>query len=435
MYPNAALTRYLNSTDEAARVEWAFGARMGAGYYATDIWSVGNILLRHVLYTKPQLLTADPQLADLFIVPLVPESSNYGFIERPSAPGRDPAHALVAPLCKTLWDEDLSRVYAHLNPATAAKHLFLVSNFNPIWAICQISGFGGREPRSMRLIERTRIIIHEDFGRPEHAPAFYTPYRVWTGQRRGTLSVNAPFPSAIHSARKLREVLTGQGRPYLMSFAGSLRGSTEGSALRAAIDRQCFRLGEPTCKRLQFSGGVDLASETMARTYRLYRQSRFCLSPGGFNVIRKGVVDALVNGCIPVVFVRVEVLSQLWPWHWWWWRANASVNFEPTTFLAGQVELAATLGEQSYPPVRLAAMQAVMARHMHSLCYLQPPRHGSRAATQWRGADATDLLLEGLAFGLPADGTARGTNADAGRLMRHGSMRLDTPSWASLRHV
>ena len=164
-------------------------------------------------------------------------------------------------------------------------------------------------------------------------------------------------------------------------------------------------MGEPTCKRLDFAGGVDLGGSTIAQTYRLYRQSVFCLSPGGFNIIRKGVIDALMNGCVPVLFLRVEEVRQLWPWHWWWWRANSSVLVEPRAFIRGEVDLAATLAPSSrYSPMRVAAMQQTLAAHMHSLCYMQGRSH--------QGDDATDILLRGLAFGLPGD---EESSAAAGR--------------------
>ena len=36
--------------------------------------------------------------------------------------------------------------------------------------------------------------------------------------------------------------------------------------------------------------------------YALKRQSVFCAEPGGHNRIRKGIADALLCGCIPVIF-------------------------------------------------------------------------------------------------------------------------------------
>ena len=46
-----------------------------------------------------------------------------------------------------------------------------------------------------------------------------------------------------------------------------------------------------------------------------YAFATFCLMPGGDFPTRKGVLDALLAGCIPVVFQESTAPSQ-WSWHW-----------------------------------------------------------------------------------------------------------------------
>mmetsp|Transcript_38105 Transcript_38105/g.38790 ORF Transcript_38105/g.38790 Transcript_38105/m.38790 type:complete len:86 (-) Transcript_38105:163-420(-) len=46
----------------------------------------------------------------------------------------------------------------------------------------------------------------------------------------------------------------------------------------------------------------------------MYRDSVFCLMPGGPTWSRKATLDALVSGCIPVVF-HLQTLHLLWPLH------------------------------------------------------------------------------------------------------------------------
>lgn len=50
------------------------------------------------------------------------------------------------------------------------------------------------------------------------------------------------------------------------------------------------------------------------RTVLLYWDSKFCLQPGGDTLTRKGIVDAVLLGCIPVLFHEGQLAQ--WPWHW-----------------------------------------------------------------------------------------------------------------------
>ena len=45
--------------------------------------------------------------------------------------------------------------------------------------------------------------------------------------------------------------------------------------------------------------------------------------PGGDTISRKGIVDAILLGCIPVLF-HTGQLAQ-WPWHWGPWVHTATV--------------------------------------------------------------------------------------------------------------
>ena len=55
----------------------------------------------------------------------------------------------------------------------------------------------------------------------------------------------------------------------------------------------------------------------------LYWRSTFCLMPPGDAASRKGTIDSMLLGCIPVHFYEAQMLQ--WPWHWGDWRRNASV--------------------------------------------------------------------------------------------------------------
>ena len=124
----------------------------------------------------------------------------------------------------------------------------------------------------------------------------------------------------------------------------------------------------------------------------LYRRSVFCLQPAGDDVSRKGVVDSLLLGCIPVLFY-VGTGTQ-WPAHWGGWVADATVFLNYTGVLANRTsvidELAAISSE------RVQSMQSAIAEHGHRLAYAavdtaQLPRGMLPEADP---VDAFDILLE-----------------------------------------
>jgi hypothetical protein len=47
----------------------------------------------------------------------------------------------------------------------------------------------------------------------------------------------------------------------------------------------------------------------------IYESCRLCLTPGGDFPTRKGFLDAMLSGCIPVVF-QVETAGSQWQYHW-----------------------------------------------------------------------------------------------------------------------
>ena len=46
----------------------------------------------------------------------------------------------------------------------------------------------------------------------------------------------------------------------------------------------------------------------------IYKRAKFCLCPPGDDPARKAVFDAIISGCIPVIF-EVATLYNQYPWH------------------------------------------------------------------------------------------------------------------------
>ena len=88
--------------------------------------------------------------------------------------------------------------------------------------------------------------------------------------------------------------------------------------------------------------------ESMQAALQMYWRSTFCLQPGGDSVARKGILDALLMGCIPVLFHTGQRL--MWPWHWGSWVEEATVLIQDTKVITGEVDVVAEL--QAIPRAR-----------------------------------------------------------------------------------
>jgi len=98
---------------------------------------------------------------------------------------------------------------------------------------------------------------------------------------------------------------------------------------------------------------------------RAYWNATFCLNPVGDRFGRKGVVDALVMGCIPVLFHQ-QTLQQ-WAWHWGDWRDQATVVLDMSRVISGQLDVIDEL--LRIPEDRISRMQATIAANAHRMQY------------------------------------------------------------------
>jgi xyloglucan galactosyltransferase MUR3 len=148
--------------------------------------------------------------------------------------------------------------------------------------------------------------------------------------------ISIPFPSNFHWASTLNmhdlPWLTNShsnNRIYSLSFMGTEKiTATKAKKLRRAIVKECRRrnLNSDNDRDKIFDclwvglrshdSNVDLSEDGTTRTLtHVYEKSKLCLMPGGDFPTRKGVLDALFRGCVPVTFQRVTAIEQ-WPWHW-----------------------------------------------------------------------------------------------------------------------
>ena len=155
--------------------------------------------------------------------------------------------------------------------------------------------------------------------------------------------------------------------------------------LRDALLEQC-RAQPARCRASRPYG--DRPEDTAL----LYWQSTFCLQPGGDTVSRKGIVDALLLGCIPVLFHEGQVAQ--WPWHWGHWVRSATVLLNQSAVRKRELDAIGALA--AIPAARIEAMRVSLREHAHSLQYsavdtsLLPPRLRRQAAP-----DAFDVIVDG----------------------------------------
>ena len=138
--------------------------------------------------------------------------------------------------------------------------------------------------------------------------------------------VEAPYGGSVHHPRHWtgaeRET---RSRPLLAVAAFNDRGhgNEHGQMdVRRALRAQCEAAGTPRCKMIDLRGfyvlhGGASRYHMMRETLTAYRQASFALQPAGDDPARKGIIDSLTSGCVPVLFHPDQ--SALWPEHWGTW--------------------------------------------------------------------------------------------------------------------
>jgi len=106
--------------------------------------------------------------------------------------------------------------------------------------------------------------------------------------------------------------------------------------------------------------GPDGQHDLLRPVFAAYSNATFCLQPPGDAISRKGVVDALLLGCIPVFFHPDQ--ARQWPWHFSW-ASEASVTL-PLGDAAKAIRRLA-----SVPIGQVRRMQQAIRRHAGTLAY------------------------------------------------------------------
>lgn len=233
--------------------------------------------------------------------------------------------------------------------------------------------------------------------------------------RNGRLPVNPPlvgipYPSFYHALRA-NELATGghredpswkkEGeRTILATFVGEAKHGEILMPLRALLIENC-RSKPDLCVIASANkqrGKLDLIIQ-------MYRESVFCLQPAGDTATRKGIFDAIMCGCIPVVF-SPDQLGGVED-HPLQYKYHLPKPYE-TSILVPEINQSDTLGYLASIALdkdRLQAYQTALARVAFRLQYSHPKdrcqehhhRNEERPDGELCESDALDVLLESLA--------------------------------------
>eukprot|EP00324_Dicrateria_rotunda_P008756 CAMPEP_0206177100 /NCGR_PEP_ID=MMETSP1474-20131121/60172_1 /ASSEMBLY_ACC=CAM_ASM_001110 /TAXON_ID=97495 /ORGANISM="Imantonia sp., Strain RCC918" /LENGTH=323 /DNA_ID=CAMNT_0053588651 /DNA_START=24 /DNA_END=995 /DNA_ORIENTATION=- len=187
-----------------------------------------------------------------------------------------------------------------------------------------------------------------------------------------------PYGGSVHDSMfwKLRD----RSARRLLAFASFNKQGHENTyqqmSLRTVLEQQCRR-SAPECQFLPLSSGkVTMYSLFGERRHPVLKEllhsmhgAVFSLQPAGDDPSRKGIIDSLTVGCIPVIFHKEQ--QELWPLHWGPWVNDSHVFIPADDLLSGRVDVIQVL--RAVPQSRIFNMQQNIARRAQSLVYPHKP--------------------------------------------------------------
>ena len=125
--------------------------------------------------------------------------------------------------------------------------------------------------------------------------------------------ISVPFPSGYHwwdGIKNLPWESTLERNMTAVYLGSTQTLNPAHTKIRRAMTSQCN--ASVACHWLQISHNSKDAS--IADYLSVYKKSIFCLCPPGDDPARKAVFDAILSGCIPVIFEKATLYNQ-YPWH------------------------------------------------------------------------------------------------------------------------
>ena len=212
--------------------------------------------------------------------------------------------------------------------------------------------------------------------------------------------VSMPFPSGYHWYPGIKNI-PWERNPYKpRDLTAVYIGSTQTlnpahTKIRRAMTTQCE--AHKDCHWLKLSHNSK--DTNLAEFLTSYRRSVFCLLPPGDDPARKAVSDAILSGCIPVIF-EVATLFNQYPWHIGEQAAlDIAIGIPGGQVRSGKMEFMEVL--LAVPPEVIRMKQEAIAKYAPRMQYSSPPIELLRNRsdeTPWDPpfADGVDAALDGL---------------------------------------
>ena len=105
---------------------------------------------------------------------------------------------------------------------------------------------------------------------------------------------------------------------YIIAFIGTIDITSKiQKQLRIQLINECLLINNNnTNNNCYLNSNIKHNSNTLNNNnIHIYQNSRFCLQPGGDFPTRKGFLDSLLSGCIPIIFQSISAIKQ-WNIHW-----------------------------------------------------------------------------------------------------------------------
>ena len=391
----------------------------GVDLHASQAHGLGSLFYQRALQQQHRCGTT-PDAADLFLVPafrsaLTPRPS-LSCMESPDNASQRGGHETA--LYQRIREVTLSNGQPALDARGGADHVLLLPRIGASYETrpsCELDYF---DPR---LGLATRLSLGE-------------PIEQWDNDYRTVDGFHSvPYPSLVHLDRRATALpwASTHSRGVLAALAVELHGSRQSLALRQKLHNLCVN-DYRRCR--MFRPRKEAAIVPVGGLASLYWNATFCLQPryaapapdtrpltsrmrpyalgatslmrpyalgatslmrpyvlgSGDSVTRKAVVDALLLGCIPVLFHPGQAVQ--WPWHWAAWNRNATVMLSADSVIAGRLNPLEVL--EAFPPSEISAMRGIIAREAHAMHYAATD---SSALDHLLPAphDAFDLALRG----------------------------------------
>lgn len=184
--------------------------------------------------------------------------------------------------------------------------------------------------------------------------------------------ISLPFPSAYHWWDGIKNLPWDLGNAPLRNLTAVYLGSTQTlnpahTKIRRAMTNQCNVSTECHWKQIAHTS----KDSHIGNYLEVYKQAIFCLCPPGDDPARKAVFDAILSGCIPVIFEKATLYNQ-YPWHIGESAAlDISVNIPGALVRNGKLNFMSVL--LSIPPEVIRLKQEALARVAPRVQYAVPP--------------------------------------------------------------